>query len=95
MHGLDVVFVVAHLKVKDGWAWVHTRPRSPDARNRYEDLSALLRFQDGVWSVVEIPCTEADNPECIDGPDSVERLRRRFPEVPGDIFSGWPPGVGD
>ena len=29
IHGLDVVFVVKHLKVKNGWAWAHTLPQSP------------------------------------------------------------------
>ena len=40
---LDVVFVVKHLKVKNGYAWVHTLPLSKDGSNRYEDISALLK----------------------------------------------------
>ena len=28
LHGLDLVFVVRHLRIRDNWAWVHTEPRS-------------------------------------------------------------------
>ena len=86
IHGLDVVFVVKHLKVKDGWAWVHTLPQSPDASNRYEDVSALLRLQDGAWAVVEIPCGEVENPDCLNGPEYFSGLQGRFPSVPTAIF---------
>ncbi len=86
LHGLDLVFVVRHLRIQDGWAWVHTRPRSPDGTAQYEDVSALLRLEDGAWRVVEIPCTEVDNPECLDGPEYFTGVTRRFPGVPAGIF---------
>jgi len=86
LHELDVVFVVRHLKVKDGWAWVHVLPQSRDGAQRYEDMSALLRLRDGVWGVAEIACAEVDNPDCVDGPDFGARLRARFPGVPADIL---------
>lgn len=85
-HGLDVVFVVEHLRVKDGWAWVHTRPQSPDGANRYEDVSALLELRDGTWDVAEIPCGEVDNPDCLDSPDYFDGLKGRFPSAPAEIF---------
>jgi hypothetical protein len=81
-----VVFVVKYLKVKDGWAWTHTLPQSPDGVNRYEDISALLNIQDGIWKVVEIPCMEIDNPDCIDGPGYFEGLKKRFPKIPTEIL---------
>lgn len=84
--GLDVVFVVGHLRVKDGWAWVHTRPQSPDGENRYEDVSALLELRDGGWEVVEIPCTEVDNSDCPDGRELFDRLRERHPAAPAEVF---------
>ena len=83
-HGLDVVFVVQHLRVKDGWAWVYTRPQSPDGKSRYEDVSALLELRDGGWEVVEIPCTEIDNPDCPDGPELFDRLRERHSAAPAE-----------
>lgn len=88
MQGLEVVFVVRHLKVKDGWAWVHAQPQSPDGANRYEDISALLLMRDGTWEVAEIPCTEVDNPDCLDAPDYFAGLKRRFPDVPAEILPG-------
>lgn len=95
IHGLDVVFVVRHLKVKDGWAWAHTLPQSPDGGRQYEDVSALLQLQDDVWTVVEIPCREEENPDCLTGPEYVLRLQERFPSVPLEIFPGWAHGGKD
>ena len=89
IHGMDVVFVVRHLKVKDGWAWVHTLPQSPDGSNRYEDVSALLQLKKGYWKVVEIPCAEEENPDCLNGPAYFSGLRKRFPSVPSEIFPSW------
>lgn len=95
IHGLDVVFVVRHLNVKDGWAWVHTRPQSPDGLHRYEDVAALLQLQDDAWTVVEIPCSEEENPDCLTGPAYVLHLQERFPGVPIEIFPGWAHGEKD
>jgi hypothetical protein len=95
IHGLDVVFVVRHLKVKDGWAWAHTLPQSPDGERRYEDVSALLQLQDDAWTVVEIPCREEENPNCLTGPTYVLHLQERFPSVPIEILPGWAYGGKD
>ena len=89
IHGLDVVFVVRHLKVKDGWAWTHTQPQSPDGSNRYEDISALLHFRNALWEVVEIPCGEVENPDCLNGPEYFKKLKARYPTVPVEIFPDW------
>jgi len=82
LHRLDVVFVVGFLKVQDGWAWVETRPQSPDGRSRYEGVSALLRKSGGLWRIAEIACSEPDNPECLDSPDYFRKLKMRFPALP-------------
>ena len=82
LQALDVVFVVKRMEISKGWAWVHTLPQSRDGRSRYEDFFALLHQHNGRWSVAEIPCTEFDNPECIDSPDYFRRLRQRFPAMP-------------
>ncbi|RJX28071.1 MAG: hypothetical protein C4531_12795 [Desulfurivibrio sp.] len=89
LHGLDVRFVITHLKVKDDWAWLQTRPQSPDGENSYEDIAALLHKTNGAWRVREIPCAEPDNPDCLDGPNFFRRLQGRFPEAPGEIFPGF------
>ncbi len=86
IQGLDVVFVVRNIRVKDGWSWVHTLPQSPDGKNNYEDLFALMQIKDGEWKVVEIPCTEVDNPECIGEAGYYEGLIMRFPDVSVELF---------
>jgi hypothetical protein len=86
LHSLDVVFVVKTMHVSGGWAWVHTMPRSKDGLSRYEDFYALMRREAGRWRIAEIPCTEPENPECIDSPGYFRRLARRFPGVPASIF---------
>lgn len=82
LHGVDVVFVVKRMEISKGWAWVHTLPRSRDGRSRFEDFFALLHKRNGRWRIVEIPCTEPDNAECVDSPDYFRRLRQRFPAMP-------------
>ncbi len=86
MHGLEVVFVVDCLKVKNGWAWAHVRPQSPDGMSRYEDVSALFVKRQRGWQVAEIPCTEIDNPECLGAQEFFVNLAKRFPDVPSDIL---------
>jgi len=78
LHELDVVFVVRSMKVCKGWAWVQTQPRSKDGDSRYEDFYALLQRVKGTWTIVEIPCTEPDDPECIDSPGYFRKLASRF-----------------
>ncbi len=86
MHGVDVVFVVEHLKVQDGWAWVHAFPQSPDGMSRYEDINALFKLQNGEWKIVELPCAEEENPECLGDPSYFLKLKQRFPNMPQQIL---------
>lgn len=86
LHELDVVFVVREMKVSDGWVWVHTLPQSRDGSARYEDFFALLRKARGRWTVADIPCTEPDNPDCIDSPGYFTKLLDRFPGLPTAIL---------
>ena len=88
LQGLDMVFVVKYLKVKNGWCWVHTLPQSPDGKNRYEDISALLQRKGGVWKVVELACTEEENPACLSNPAYFTGLKKRFPKVPEGVLPG-------
>jgi len=86
LHKSDMIFVVKYLKVKNGWCWVHTLPQSPDGKNRYEDISALLHRKEGVWRVAELACTEEENPECLSNPAYFSELKKRFPKVPEEIL---------
>lgn len=89
---LKVVFVVKHLKVKNGWAWIHTIPQSPDGKNHYEDISALLRKGNGCWAVVAVPsgeCAATDDPEkiCTEEWERFIKVVTQAPfYVPGEIL---------
>jgi hypothetical protein len=91
LYGLDVIFVVKEMRVGDGWAWVHTLPRSKDGNSSYEDVYGLLHLRQGSWTVVEIPCTEPDNPECVDSPGYFRKLAARLPGLPPGILPGEEP----
>jgi len=82
---LDVIFVVEYLKSKENWVYIHTLPQSKDGKNHYEDISALLTKKEGIWSVLEIPCTE-EEPGCLSDPDYFLNLKNKFPDLPDDIL---------
>ncbi len=86
LHQLDVIFVVKEMKLSSGWAWVHTLPRSKDGRSLYEDFIAILQKHNGTWRIADIPCTEPDNADCMESPDYVSHLRKRFPHMPDAIL---------
>ncbi|WP_223294152.1 hypothetical protein [Chlorobium limicola] len=86
LHDLDVIFVVKTMTVSKGWAWVHTQPRSRDGSGVYEDFFALLHRRQGRWSIAEIPCTEPENPECMESPGYFRRLAVRFPSLPSVLL---------
>ncbi len=83
---LDMVFVVKYIKIKGDWVWVHTLPQSKDGKDHYEDISALLKRENGVWRVVEFPCSEEEDPECISSPTYFSNLKKRFPDLPEEIL---------
>lgn len=86
LHEIDVVFVVRKLNVRNGWAWVETLPQSADGTGRYEEFSALMRKKGGRWCILEIPCSEPDNPDCIDSPGYFLKMKKRFPGLPHEIL---------
>ena len=85
--GIDVVFVVHTLKLKDGWAWTITAPMSKDGSDHYEDIIALLHEQEHAWQIKELVCTEIEASGCTDDPDFFEGLMQRFPNVPKEILT--------
>lgn len=82
----DLVLDVEYLKEQNGWAWLHALPRTPDGSGRYEDVNGLLRKQGRLWTVVELACTEENQPECIDAPDYFKHLLARHEGLPIDIL---------
>jgi hypothetical protein len=73
-HEVEVAFVVDRLRVARDWAWVETRPQSPDGQSQYEDVSALLRREQGRWRVLEL------------GVDPDDELSRRYPGPPSALL---------
>jgi hypothetical protein len=88
--GPDLVFVVAVLRVREGWAWIEAAPQSCDGARRYEDVVALLRKEDGRWVVQLLgPCGEGqDQGSGGDEDTDPERLMKRFPTLPPDLVPG-------
>ena len=83
-----VIFVVQHLRVQHGWAWLTAAPQSPDGRSRFEEESALLRRRGARWEVVETMPAFGEREgtplerDCAWFAD----LRRRFPALPPAIL---------
>lgn len=77
LHDLDVKFVVIDLKVHRDWAFVHTLPQSADGTNKYEDVSALMKRQNGIWRVVDMSA------------ENVETLEKMHPSAPQAIFADF------
>lgn len=89
MSGLDVVFVVTHLSVGNGWAWVEAEPQSADGSQHYEPMTGLLHAEKGRWRYVEGPpewsvCEE--DPGCADTARYFKALAKKHPGVPPAIF---------
>ena len=86
-----IVFVIQHLRVQRGWAWLQVDPQSPDGDSRYERESALLRRTAGKWQVVErMPAlSEREGGPLQDDCAYFSHLRGRFPNLPASIH---PPG---
>jgi len=89
MSGLEVIFIVRHLKVNNGWAWVETDPESADGKERYEPMAGLLHKKTGRWTYIEGPPEFAiceEDPDCIDTARYFKKLARKYPAASSDIF---------
>lgn len=89
MSGLDVVFMVTHLKVGGRWAWVDADPRSADGTQHYEAVSGLLTLEHGHWVYLEgrpewAMCEE--DPDCADSARYFRRLAAKYPGLSPAIF---------
>jgi len=89
MSGLDVVFVVRHLKVNGNWAWVVADPQSVDGTQHYEAMDGLLARKNGRWVYLEgspeWPICEED-PDCADSARYFKKLGEKYPSLSPDIF---------
>ncbi len=89
MSGLDVVFVVRHLKVNGNWAWVDADPQSADGTQHYEAVNGLLTRKNGRWVYLEGPPEWAiceEDPDCADSARYFNKLGARYPGLSPDIF---------
>ena len=87
-----IIFVVKHLKVKDGWACVNVQP-TRDGKDEGEPRWKLLRLVEGVWEDVDyfgklFPF--ASEEETLDALDmkkgTVDKLLVKLPGCPKEIF---------
>ena len=82
--GRSVIFVVGHLKVKNGWAFLQGSARRPDGKELSEnylwgEMAALLRKKsNGTWVVLSWGFGTDTGP--------MEEAKRRFPNAPRSIF---------
>jgi len=81
---VEAVFVVRWLKVKEGWAWIETEPRSKDGKNAYEPLLALLVKKEACWRIVDLPPMEEDSPPIDEA--YFRKLMEAHPGLPPEIF---------
>ena len=89
MSGLEVIFVVRHLKINEGWAWVETDPKSADGKNHYEPMVGLLHKKNGRWTYIEGPPEFAvceEDPDCVDTARYFKKLARKYPAASPNIF---------
>jgi len=89
MSGLDVIFVVRHLKVNKNWAWVEADPQSADNTQHYEAITGLLQKKNGHWIYMEGPPEWAvceEDPDCADTNRYFRKLAKKYPSVSPDIF---------
>jgi hypothetical protein len=86
--GKDVVFVVRHLKVHNGWAWVEAGPQDrKTGKMLTDDGQWLLKLKKGVWKDVVYPENLESFYERGEGyKEFVAKLRKQIPDVPADIF---------
>ena len=89
---LDLIFVVKYLKVKNGWAWIETNPRSRDGMSQFEPIEALLHKEKGKWVIKHVkPCCAEweDDPKWRDVKiieQYYRKLMQMFPGVTRDLF---------
>lgn len=80
--GRYVVFNFTHIKVSGRWAYAETNPESPDGKNKYEPVAALLKRDGSTWNVVGRVVADGETSRST----ALRRLKSRFSSVPRAIF---------
>jgi hypothetical protein len=88
--GQRVVFQVNYLKVHQGWAWADVTPLDDKGKAVAEGGPALLHYEKGTWTVVDLTVV-ADDPDDPLGPMDpsplyIKNVQKKYPGVPADIF---------
>lgn len=85
---IKIRFLVAHLQIKDGWAWVEAEVENYCCAS----ICALLAKKQGKWEIMGlvnpnyVVCA-GKREECIDAKNYIyQEFRRKFPAVPSEIF---------
>ncbi len=88
--GQRVIFQVNYLKVHQGWAWADVTPLDDKGKAVAEGGPALLHYEKGAWTVVDLSVV-ADDPDDPLGPMDpsplyIKNVQKKYPGVPIDIF---------
>jgi hypothetical protein len=86
----EILFQVHYLKVQNGWAWADVTPLGAQNKPIAEGGTALLRFEDGKWSSIDLATilADPDNPmgDQEASPGFLKNLHQKYPQAPMDIF---------
>jgi uncharacterized protein YceK len=79
----NLVLIVPHLNVHNGWAWIQVNPQSADGTQHYESQSGLLQEKTtNKWTLLEwMPAEEG-----TDYKKYFKNLKAKYPSAPPDIF---------
>jgi hypothetical protein len=88
--GDDVTFLVNYIKVHNGWAWIDVTPLGADGKPVAEGGPSLLHLEKGGWEVIDLSTIPEDPDDPMGpmdaSPGFVRNLRKKYSEVPLDIF---------
>jgi hypothetical protein len=88
--GIQVQFLVNHLKVKDGWAWANVTPLDGDGKPVGEGWPSLLHYEEGKWvtkDLITVAETLDDPVGPMDpSPEYIKGVQKKYPGVPAEII---------
>lgn len=86
----EILFQVHYLKVHNGWAWTDVTPLGAQNQPIAEGGTALLHFEDGKWSSIDLSTIPADPDNPMGDQEAsagfLKNLHHKYPQVPMDIF---------
>jgi hypothetical protein len=88
--GSKVKFLVKHLKVHNGWAWINVVPLDPSGKPEGEEWPSLLQLKGSEWQIIDLVAIAAaiDDPVGPAEPSAkfIRALQKKYPGVPRDII---------